>query len=156
MKQDHSALGEAVRERRESLALSKSEASRRAKRYDLEVYPDEAGHFPGISTTAWLAIEQGVVQARREHTLKVLDAVLRWPEGTSLAILNGEEPPTGQPVMLPSENNGHHEDDAALRVELARSRREVAELREDVAVLAAGFEGIRETVDRLLDRLERG
>lgn len=147
--QEHAALAAAVRTRREDLGLSQRVASEKSKQYDTEVYPDKAGKFPGISVTAWAHIEQGKQVNRRAHTLCLVDAVLRWPEGTARAIAEGRDKPSGSPVHLPSDNNGHGEDEAASRVELATARREVAELREEVAELAASVAALTRAVDGL-------
>lgn len=156
MKQNHKALGKAVRERREALGISQRQASERAKRYDLECYPSEAGQYPGISTTAWADIEHGKEVKRRSHTLALVDAVLRWPEGTALAVATGQPKPDGEPIHLLSESNGHSEDEGAVRVELARSREEVATLRREVAELHARVDGIGKALDRLLDAANLG
>lgn len=155
MKQDHRKLGREVKERRQALGISQREASEKAKRYDLECYPLEAGQYPGVSITAWADIERGKKVSRRAHTLALVDAVLRWPEGTSLAIATGQPLPEGEPVHLPSEMDGHHEDEGAVRVELARSREEVATLRREVAELHARVDQIGKSLERLLDAGQR-
>lgn len=145
--QDHHALAEAVRARREELGLSQRAASEKSKRYDTEVYPDKGGKYPGISVTAWAHVEQAKPVNRRPHTLCLVDAVLRWPEGTARAIAEGRERPVGAPVQLPSENNGQGEDDAASRAEVARALRDVADLRVEVRELAVLVNELRRLVE---------
>lgn len=147
VEQDHKALGDAVRGRRENVGISQREASDQSKQYDVEVYPDKAGRYPGISVTAWANIEQAKPVTRRPHTLELVDAVLRWPAGTARAIAYGHDRPDGDPVSLPSESAPDIEADGTpSRLEVARLRQEVASLRVDVARLHEAVSKLRRVI----------
>lgn len=150
-KQNHAALAAAVRKRRAELDISQQEAVNRTHTYDVETYnaEGEGRAHPGLSRTTWGDMERGAPVKRREPTLRLVDAALRWPEGTAKAIICDEDLPEGAPVELDADrhSNGRPYNDSAVEVEVARALRDVADLRVEVVEL-------RHTVSRLVRMFE--
>lgn len=145
---DHQALADAVVTRRNELGLSQQAVSTASKRIDVDVNLGGPHRKPGFGTTTILSIEQGDDVERREHTLHLLDQVLRWPFGTAHAVLYEKERPDGEaadgPCPCVPERAVTHRTVSDL--ERSASADEVAILRREVLHLAS-------VVDQLADKI---
>lgn len=107
-----SALGEAIRDRREQLGMTQEQLSAETKRVD------ERGK--GLSPRAIGAYERGEIQSMHFSSMEILDAALEWPPGTVRAMLHGSP--------LPS-------DSGPVSARLDELESQVADLRSDIADL---------------------
>lgn len=151
--QDHNALADAICQRRAELAISQSKAVERTREYDVQVYNSggKGRRSPGLSSTKWRQLEHGKPAKLRDTTLELVDAALRWPEGTSRAILMHRERPEGAPVMLPG-NEEHPHGDAAV-VELAQAVSKLADVVRASTQQHEMLEWLRHEVDHVRDRV---
>lgn len=138
------ALADAMRERRDELRLSQDAAAERSRELDLKFLGGGQRTFPGVSLKTWANLEQCKSDRPYPHTLLLVDATLKWSEGTAAALFYGEPLPDGAPPVPdeapPVEQN-------STKAEILRTRSEVAELRAEVADLTSA-------VTRLLSRFE--
>lgn len=141
MEENVRALAAAVRERRQELKLSQPDLADRARKIDVEHF-GSTFKSPGLSVKTVSAIENADRRNLSPHTLKMLDAALEWPAGTSRAHLFNEPLPDGGP-MVPSEVvRPAWVERPSQRVEQAQMREEVATLRREVAEMAEMLAGI--------------
>lgn len=151
---DHQALAEAVVTRRNELGLSQQAVSNQSKRVDVDVNLGGPHRKPGFGTTTILSIEQGDDVERREHTLHLLDQVLRWPFGTAHAVLYEKERPDGDaadgpcPCIPDRALNGHR---TVSDLERSASADEVAILRREVLRLASVVDELTDEIRQVLD-----
>lgn len=151
---DHAALAHAVVTRRNELGLSQQAVSTASRRIDTDVNLGGPHRKAGFGTTTILSIEQGDDVERREHTLHLLDQVLRWPFGTAHAVLYEKERPDGDPADGPCPCvperaiNGHR---TVSDLERTASADEVALLRREVLHLASVVDELADKVSKALN-----
>lgn len=136
------ALADAMRERRDELRLSQQAATDRSKELDVKYLGGKQRTYPGVSLKTWANLEQCKSDRPYPHTLLLVDATLRWSEGTAAAIFYGEPLPSGAPPV-PDEAPAVEQN--STKAEILRTRAEVETLRAEVADLTSA-------VTRLLER----
>lgn len=99
VQQNWQALADAVKDRREELGLTQPALVERSRHAHSILWPDSNAPRPGLSVRTWSEIERAVKKVRRGETQVLVDASLRWPEGTAKALLYGDERPTGPPAI---------------------------------------------------------
>lgn len=158
MNADFQKLADAVRERREGLGLSRRDAVDIAYEVDIDHYDGSKRAKPGISERKWTGIERAEREKPWARTLHLVDAVLRWPEGTARAILHNEELPSGVPVRDQQEQDARPLDQEELhhvRAEVAHLSSQVAGLMEVADKLRAECQDVRRSVDDLYGNVDR-
>lgn len=153
--QDFDALADAVLARRDELGYTQQALADRSRTLDVLHFGGDQRAKPGLSVRTWYEIEAAKPKRKTMHTMKVIDATLVWPAGTTRAILEGRPLPEGDPVDLPTTGTANTEvSEAMMRAREARSRAEVAELRAEVADLGVRLEQVEQTLRQALKLIE--